>query len=246
MSCGTTLGPTEHHLVSVVGVAQYAVYSAWMATIGLDMIRVLYNARALLGTFQYQFAFQTAVARTDNPDAWAVLDTPRTASGETCPGDLTLSLGGKWFIRFGAMYDETTTPGTSQGDLALTMEFNACGKVAGGGSYQLSATDTTPLYQIVSGWVPACMAAKHKAAFIASQTGTNFRFKIAYQVATNINSPGTWATADADHNGDGELCTNDLTTANVAGNMWVRFAIMYWSTSGVSMGNVTTMVGSRT
>ena len=126
-----------------------------MVTVGLDSIRAVYNCRALLGTFQYQLAIQTAVARTDNPDAWSTLDSLRTTSGELCTGDVALSLGGKWYARFGAMYNEATTPGTSQADLALTFTWNACGKAVGGGSCQLVATDTTHLFQIVSGWVPA-------------------------------------------------------------------------------------------
>ena len=90
------------------------------------------------------------------------------------------------------------------------------------------------------------MAAKHKAALISALTSANLRFKIAYQPATNVNTPGAWTTADADHNGDGELCTNDLTTAGLTTAMFVRFAIEYWSTSGTSIGNVTVVVAART
>jgi hypothetical protein len=246
MSCGSISGPTEQHLISVVTANQFAAFTPWMATIGLDVVRAVYNVRALTGTFQYQLAIQTAVARTDNPDAWALLDSLRTTSGEICTGDVTLSLGGKWYLRLGVMYNESTAPGTSQADVGLTLTYNACGKVVGGGSFQLAATDAGPYFQIVSGWIPASMAGKHRAAFIASQTGANLRFKIAYQTATtNINTPSTWTTADADHYGDGELCTNDLPTTGVTTVMWIRFAIQYWSTSGTSMGNVTVAVAAR-
>lgn len=246
MSGGSSSPYKDQHLITVSTVNQFAPCTDFMATIGLDLIRAVYNVRQLTGTFQYQLAYQTAVARTDNPDAWVLIDSLRNGTTPLCTGDLSLSLGGKWYIRFGLMYNELTAPGLSQAYCGLQLTWNACGQVVGGGTYQLAAPDTGPYYQTVSGWMPACMAAKQRAAFIASQTGANFRYKLAFQTAVDVNTPNAWATVDADHNGDGELATSDLTTTNIATVQWVRFAIQYWSTAGASQGNVTIAVGART
>lgn len=79
--CGSLTSNQDQHLVTGGNTDTFAPYGSWLPTMGLDLVRGVYTIRALLGTFRYQLAYQTAVARKDNPDAWATLDSLRTTTG---------------------------------------------------------------------------------------------------------------------------------------------------------------------
>ncbi|MBK7400382.1 MAG: hypothetical protein IPJ34_30040 [Myxococcales bacterium] len=245
---------TEAHLVATSTTEQYAWFTDWMSTAGIDNLRSVLKCKNATGAyFQWRLAIQYAAVRSDEPDAPSTLGSAQTSSGEYQTGDISVatSMGTKQLFRLGIAY--TTAPngsGVQQGDVGLQASWKQVGTDLGPASVAVSVVDTGTKYEVLTPWLPATIMSKVAAAFtMTSITGAsaNLRYRLAYQTAgTRVQQPNAWQNLEADwttpQNAYNERHTGmlDLTTTD----MWFRLGVAYSLTSGVD-NNVTAQLDAN-
>jgi hypothetical protein len=198
--------------------------------------------------FQGQICMQLAGVRTDEPGTPSTKGTQRTGNGEWCETvDLTNDTPSKFFVRFGVAYNYQAGQAQSEADVDLEVTYSQCGEISGAATYQLPTTTTTAQFIAITGFLPAQLVEKIKAAVICNSVTGNVQWRIAYRTATTSkDAPGAW-TALTDANapyGAGEVDTGDLPFTNT-GVMWMRIGIQYWATSGQAQGTIAAAIATR-
>ncbi len=258
MPCGILTPSITKHLASTFTGAnslRFEPYTDWFPVIGLDVLKAILKLRGVTNQFQGQLAFQTAVCRTDNPDAWATLD--QMTSSDRCTGvlNVTSALAGKFYVRFGIGFNISSGSTNSQADVTLQLSYDACGLVAGGVTLQALAPDTSNYFAPVTGWLQAIDAVKVLAAILVSGALNNFQCRLTYRTATTDTGVVTdnWAVVNLEagwHAGNGEFNTGTLTlptgvgqTGRIDDKMWIQFGLQFSVSSGTA-GQATVSVAT--
>lgn len=243
--CRSSPSISQQRLVAPTTDTLYVWFTGWRSTLGVQNARLTTKRRAVTGNFQCRPCLQAAMVRGDVPDAPTLLDTQmRAGAGETCTAaDVGGALVGRTLVRYGVAYS-VSSGNLGQADVELAVVDDGCGEQIGQASVVLSALSTTDSYYVLTGWVPALLAAKVKAALVTSGIVGNFRFRLAYRKATtSTQAPGAWTTTwDAWRSAEEEVNTGEL-DVDAADSMWVQFAIQYALSSGSSLGSATISVG---
>lgn len=256
MACGFLTPATTRHLSTNLSGANSVVHEAftdWIPVMGLDSVRALLRFAALTNQFQGQLAYQTAATRTDQPDAWGVLD--QVTSTDRCTGSISLSgvTANKFYIRFGIAYNLSSGSTNSQADVSLQLSYSICGSLVGTATLQALAPDTSNYFAPVTGWMPAADAAKVLAALLVSGVVGNFQCRLTYRTAQLETAVVTdnWATINLEagwHTGNGSFNTGQLTLPT-SGNgrtddkMWIQFGLQFSVSSGTG-GQATVSVAT--
>jgi len=244
---------TEQHLVTTSTTVEYAWFTDWLPTEGVDYIRaVLKCVNATGNSFQWQLAVQYAAVRNDAPGSPATLQQAQTGSGEYQTGDVNVatSMAANRMFRLGVAYTTTAAnQPVQQGDVSLEAAWMQLGTDLGTRSVAISALDTGTKYAVLTPWIPAIYMTKIKAAFsMNSITGatSNLRYQLAYQTAgATVQQPNAWVNAEVNTGWTTPSLTyNERNTGEVAlstSDMWFRLGVAYSMTSGVDT-NVTAVL----
>ncbi len=107
--------------------AVYWWFTEWMpAATTKDVKAVLRMRRASTNNVKVTPAYQTAPKRTDEPDAWAVLDAAVYLDGvdeQVCTGvvDLATTLESKFYVRFGVKVESNAGTDTYTRNADVTL-----------------------------------------------------------------------------------------------------------------------------
>ncbi|MFA6958390.1 MAG: hypothetical protein WC538_21190 [Thermoanaerobaculia bacterium] len=235
----------------------------WFPAVGLDEAKAIVYAGQNVGAMTCDFTVQTAVLRTDAPDAWsATLFSFGNVAFQSCTSEVSLTgvLTNKMWARFGVLYRKSTTGTYAQADLGGQVSFVSRGMLVG-------QMPTTMLYANtwVNGnpggwatrwstdWVSAEWCDKVRAAIELGHdvTGTP-EVRFVYQTATyrTSNPDSNWAAVGASTwTAGGTGYTGDV-SLSLSGKMWVRFGVQIRSTDAPASGtldgvSVTAAVGVR-
>lgn len=221
----------------------------------LDAVMVVLRAKAASTVyFQGQVVMQVAAVRTSSPGApilkGSVQTTTTNTSFEYNTGELNVlaDTSGAMFVRFGVAYNFTAGQAQSQADVEIEVSGVQCGEVAGSGIWQLATTTVDDQFQAVTGFLPAILVAKVRAAAMCTSLSGNFRWRLAYRLAaTSSEAPGAWAPL-TDNNAPyvaGEVNTGDL-AITVGSNMYVQLGILYdLSSAGTGQASIAIAIGVR-
>jgi hypothetical protein len=212
-----------------------------MPATGLDTIIAVMLFSDLIGNFQGQIAIQTANVRPEMPNAPSLLGSVQSSTTPYCTGAISVasSTAGAMWVRFGVAYNLSSGSSLGSADVTLIVSDDRCGQVAGNATNTLHTTSTrTNTYVAVTGWIPAIMANKVKAALVATALQGPIQWRLAMRTATTAPElPNAWSTTfDTWRTTAAEICTGELSTS-ITGDMWVQFGIQYILSSG-SFGNV--------
>ena len=243
--CGDRPTTTSAHLVATSSTIQYHWFTPWTLAGPLSAIRAALKRRATTSAFSVQLAIQVAPVRTDLPDDPTTSGSPVTGAGETLVGvsDLTSTLTGKYWVRFGVAYSSTS--GVAQADVYFTPSFEGCGQQLAAQVIEANSSSTTGVVVPVGAWVPALSVTKLKAAFVVTTMGSGFQCRLIWRfAATSPEAPGGWTTTDS-FRGAGEACTTEL-TATSATDMWIQPGVEYGlSANGFGGGIIAVSVVSK-
>lgn len=223
----------------------------------MDFLRAIALLKAHVagtGNLTIELWYQTAKVRTDAPDNWARVNLVGGGSaltlvgnGDGCSGDVDISAltSGKMFIRFAVGYFTSAAGNAASGDVTLAVSVTQCGQMAGTWAGELSTFSTSPMRQIVTGWLPALFVEQVKAGFLISTVIGNFQCRLAYRTATSMRDVASgWTPLGTPLNADDILADTAL---SIGTEMWVQFAIEYSLSSGSNLGSayVSAAVGTR-
>ncbi len=251
MSCGALSSAVQKSLVCTLGITSYEWFTPWLPCTGIDKFKAVLKNKNDSGDFESQVATQFAAVRTDNPDAPSTHGSALQDSGEYCTGEVDISSAGstKFYVRFGVAFKvygvSPSVP--ARANVELQVAYETVGQVLAPMAAQLSTTTTANQFVAVSSWVPVLNARKVKAAVVVNSLTDNFRWQLAYRVATTSKQvPGAWSTNfQGGYNTSGEFNTGELTPSGV-NDMWVQFGIQYnASASGNGQASVTAAVAVR-
>lgn len=260
MSCGELSGISWLSLTSNlngVGNLRFVPFTDWMSAMGLDKVKAVILIKALTGNFQAQLAVQTASVRTDNPDAWATLDTMTNADRCTAVIDVTSNTASKAYARFGVAYNLSSGTTLGGADVGFQLSDVVCGDIVGSTTLQLMAVDTNPYFVPVTGWLPAMTIAKVKAGFTVTGSLNGFKYRLCYRAATISSNvvAVAWGTANLEAgytSGDGERNTGEITmptgvgvTGRIDDKMFVQFGIEFTGTSAGAQATATVTTATR-
>jgi len=248
MPCGVLTSPITKHLATNFSGAdslRFEAFTEWFPAMGMDYVKAILKLKSLTQQFQCQLAVQTAAVRTSAPDSWTTLDQMTSSDRCTTMVDVTSTLTGKMYVRFGIAYNCSSGTTNSQADVTLQLSFDACGSIVGSVTLQALAPDTSSYFVAVTGWIPAIDAAKVRAAILASGAINNFECRLTYRTAqiTPEMITDNWATATLEgsyHSGSGEWNTGEITlpTGAVSGRiddkMWIQFGLQFKVSSGTA------------
>ncbi len=244
MSCVRVLPPVQKHLVTTSTTDVYEWFTEWMPAIGLDESTIVMKIAELTGNFRATPCVQTAMVRTDKPNAPVVLTGgPITSSvgtffgTTTFPGGVTIAstTAGQTFVRFGVMYDLSSAPSTGQADVTLQVTVKQCGRLLAPWSGHVVATTTNKVFQPITPWLAGLGAVEVEGTFVLNGLA-NIDLRLTYRTAdTSPEDPNAWnatgvgttytGTTDIEDN-DGEQ------SLTVSGAMWVQVGFWYTLTSG--------------
>ena len=245
MSCGQTSPESQVHLSTTTTDPTYHWFG-WMPAIGLDHVKAVLRSHAVSGNFQVRLAMQTALIRTEQPEAPTTLDQLLVGDGERCTGVISVadSTSTKFFVRFGVAYSLSSGSALGQADLSFAVSHTQCGQLVGGRSLSLASCTSADAVATVTGFVPAILVQKVKAVTVCRSLTGNFQFKLCYRTATTSKeNPSAW-TALTNYEGAGEFDSGDL-ALNVDSSMYVQFGILYHSSSGAGDAQVDTTFAVR-
>ena len=233
-------GRMAHVTSSSNSVNRFEPMTDWVDATGID--RATFAWRNAGSTALYtRPAFQSAVVRTEKPDAWALLGTDAVSNdGEAVDGpwDMTGYLGGKKWVRFG--FGHTANTGSfAQGDVFMTVSCDTWGTPVASRRFQVATDSTDKQVMAISAWLPAMHVDKAKLT-VATLALANLYVQPVFQTATTLTSTANaWQTATSDwtpsvgtNSSDQETTTGEVAPNSLGTHMWVRFGIAYWLNGG--------------
>jgi hypothetical protein len=253
-----TLSPlVKKRLTTLSTSTTYEPYTPWMPAVGVDAVRALLVARAMIGQFDWRFAMQTAAVDPGRPGTWAPLGDAKTTAVAYCTGNVPIAadVDDKMWVRFGVQYDRGSTPAYAQADMDVQTSLVQRGSIVGRMPTTTAIALSTTVYQPVwkSQWIPAHWVDKVRAGIsLAGGTPGVTRFvQLVYQTAlVDPSSPSIWTalasgttySSNGDHN-TGELGPDASRLFSSA--MWVRFGIQYKSNQVGDDATIAAVVGVR-
>lgn len=241
MSCGNAGSSSTQSCQTQSTTLAYKWFTPWGPATGLDTVIAILILTGLIGNFQAQLVIQTADVRPEAPNAPTLLGSALSSTTPYCTGAVSVSsyTAGAMWVRFGVAYNLTSGSALGAADVTLIVSDDRCGQAAGSATNTLHTTSTaTNTYVAVTGWIPAIVATKVKAALVATALQGPIQWRLAMRTATTTpEQPNAWSTTfDTWRTTAAEVCTGELATS-ISGAMYVQFGIQY-ILSGGSFGNV--------
>jgi len=110
---GAVRGSVSKHLVAATTTSRYLEVTPWMPALEVTKYRGAYVITKADANFQSRLAYQTASTSIQSPESWASTDSFQSGNLEECSGELTPTITGKMWIRFGLEY--SCASGSDQG-----------------------------------------------------------------------------------------------------------------------------------
>jgi hypothetical protein len=213
---------------------------------GMDAADFLMNTRDVTGNWQGKPCYQTAPVLPEFPDAPGVITSGSyvSSAGLTHFRE-TVSLTGKYWIRFGVASNNSAGVALGSAQVQLQVAPNQCMEQVGSGRIVINpgmVTTTDINYFEVGGWAPTSGLNKVMAALVVmNNESTYLEAQLVCRTAQDPRFPNAWLTCEAgwDNPASGNSARNTGALsapagANVTTNFLVQWGLAVRKKSGAA------------
>ena len=228
----------------------YIPYTPWRPSTGVvdSTIDTVLKIQNVGGSVNVTVAIQYAAVTSEEADDWIDLGTAQT---QATVAYQAIDLSGndhddKYYYRLGIGF-KSGGDQNSIGTVKLSATTNVQGAHLGGATIDTKWGSTTTVYSPLTGWYPAQVVDKVKAAYmVTGQSG--LEYGLVYRTMNSNLEPtpwGDWETVwdspqtDNDRRNSGEI---DETGTNLSNKLFVQFGLGYKASSTLCYGTVKTDV----
>jgi hypothetical protein len=232
------------HLTSDSATDRIEPLTPWMWCTGIDAFRARYWSTSATAYFRGKVAYQTAVARVDNPNTWYGVGSyigpgtsvpPGTGVAGSVQDVNILTAGGPstkagYWIRFGVLYNTVTGGTMAQADVELEVSFACYGEQLVTKQLFLNSRSTTDDNVLLTSVFSAAGISKLKVAIVPVSADTHARWRPVYRTGTyDRNILGSWTSllaAGTYYSGTTETNTNEMgvTTSDAFAQVGMGFS----------------------
>jgi hypothetical protein len=246
MSCGKILTPKADVLVVYSTTLRYTWFTDWMLLHGMDAVDFLTNTRDLVGNWQGKPCYQTAAVLPEFPDTPGVITSGSYVTSATLTHFReTVSLTGKYWIRFGVACNLSSGLALGSAQVQLSVAPNQCVTQVGSGRIVINpgtVTTTDTNYFEVGGWDATSGFDKVMAALVVmNNESTYLETQLVCRTAQDPRFPNAWITCESGWDnpaaGNSARNTGALSApagANVTTNLLVQWGLAVRKKSGAA------------
>ncbi|MCA9491987.1 MAG: hypothetical protein KC621_18770 [Myxococcales bacterium] len=244
--CNETIGPKEASIAVYTTGTRYTWTTGWVLVHGMAAVDAQIDLRNIVGNFQGKPCYQTAAVLPEYPDSPTVFSAGSYANsaGKTMWRE-TLSLTGKFWIRFGIAASNSSGVSLGSADTQLLVTYARCAEQVGLTTItvnpgMISGTDTN-VYE-VGAWRPTIGFSEMMGALVVmNNVSTYLETMLVCRTAQDTRAPNDWQTCETGWDnpsaGNSVRNTGALSApagANMTTNLLVQFGLAVRKKSGAA------------